>query len=160
MLNGVMANTDTTKPDESILWEGSPSQWQNFGWFLACLLVIPIPVAFWKCLSTSNHRITLTRQRLRIRTGVFSKQNEDVELYRVKDWSLEEPLNQRMFGKGKISIFSSDKSSPELHLQWMSKPAEFVEALRGAVESVRDSKRVRELDMGLGDEDGHHHDAH
>jgi hypothetical protein len=29
--------------------------------------------------------------------------------------------------------------------------------LRAAVESVRDSKRVRELDMGLGEDDPHHH---
>lgn len=153
-----MANTDTTKPDETILWEGSPSQWQHFWWYVACLLILPIPIAIWKSMNTASHRITLTRQRLRIRTGVFSKQNEDVELYRVKDWSLEEPLNQRIFGKGKISLFSSDRSSPELHLQWISKPASFIEALRGAVEAVRDSKRVRELDMGI-EEEGHHHDA-
>ena len=157
MLGFAMANNETTKPDETILWEGSPSQWQNFGWFLACLLILPIPIAFWKGLHTASHRITLTRQRLRIRTGVFSKQNEDVELYRVKDWSLEEPLNQRVFGKGKISIFSSDRSSPELHLQWISKPSAFVEALRGAVEAVRDSKRVRELDMGMEDDAGNPH---
>jgi len=158
MLEFAMANTDTTKPDETILWEGSPSQWQHFWWYVACLLILPIPIAIWKSMNTASHRITLTRQRLRIRTGVFSKQNEDVELYRVKDWSLEEPLNQRIFGKGKISLFSSDRSSPELHLQWISKPASFIEALRGAVEAVRDSKRVRELDMGI-EEEGHHHDA-
>ncbi len=156
MLGHVMANNETTKPDEVILWEGSPSQWQNLGWWLACFLVVPIPFAFWQWLATANHRITLTKQRLRIRTGVFSKKNEDVELYRVKDWSLEEPLNQRMVGTGKISIFSSDKSSPELHLSWITKPAEFVEALRGAVEAVRDTKRVREVDMGFED-DNHSH---
>lgn len=151
MLARVMANNDTPKPDETILWEGSPSQWQNFGWFLSCLLVLPIPIAFWKWLSTANHRISLTKQRLRIRTGVFSKTNEDVELYRVKDWTLQEPLNQRIFGKGKISIFSSDRSAPELHLAWINKPAAFVEALRCAVEAIRDTKRVRELDMADGE---------
>jgi len=41
-------HNETTKPDETVLGEGSPSQWQNFGWFLACLLVLPIPLAFWK----------------------------------------------------------------------------------------------------------------
>jgi len=149
-----MANNETTKPDEVILWEGSPSQWKNFGWWLACLLVVPIPFAFWQWLATRNHRITLTRQRLRIRTGVLSRQNEDVELYRVKDWTLQEPFNQRLVGKGKISIYSSDKSSPEVPLNWITKPSEFVEALRSAVEAVRDTKRVREVDMGF--EEDHH----
>ncbi|MEQ1843488.1 MAG: PH domain-containing protein, partial [Verrucomicrobiales bacterium] len=82
---------------------------------------------------------------------VFSKSNEDVELYRIKDWAMHEPLIQRMFGKGKVSVFSSDRSAPELHLNWISQPSEFVERLRGAVEAVRDSKRVRELDMGMTD---------
>jgi uncharacterized membrane protein YdbT with pleckstrin-like domain len=136
---------------ETVLWQGAPSQWQNFGWFLSCLLVLPIPVAFWKWLVISNTRITLTKERLRVRTGVFSKQNEDVELYRIKDWTLREPLNQRIFGKGTVLVMSSDRTAPELALTWISKPEDFVENLRRAVESVRDVKRVRELDMGLGD---------
>ncbi|MCB1231941.1 MAG: PH domain-containing protein [Verrucomicrobiae bacterium] len=139
---------------ESVLWEGTPSQWQNFGWWISCLLVIPIPFAIWKAISIANFRITLTKQRLRIRSGVFTKANEDIELYRVKDWSLSEPLLQRMFGCGQIEILSSDRTAPELHLRWITGAGEFVETLRAAVEAVRDRKRVREVDMGFegGDE--------
>jgi len=149
-----MAQTSSSNPSssgETVLWQGAPSQWQNFGWFLSCLLVLPIPLAFWKWLVIANTRITLTKERLRVRSGVFSKQNEEVELYRIKDWTLKEPLNQRIFGKGTVLVMSSDRTAPELPLTWISKPEAFVENLRGAVENVRDTKRVRELDMGLGD---------
>lgn len=30
---------------ERIVWTGRQSQWQNLGWFISCLLVIPIPWA-------------------------------------------------------------------------------------------------------------------
>ncbi len=137
--------------DEAILWKGTPSQWQNFGWYLSCLLILPIPVAIWKSLAVSNFQITLTRQRLRIRTGILSKHNEDIELYRVKDWSMKEPFWQRVFGSGEVEILSSDRTAPELHLPWIKGAPGFVETLRSAVEAVRDSKRVREVDMGFGD---------
>ncbi len=143
----------TPADEESVLWEGTPSQWQNFGWWLSCLLVIPIPIAIWKAVSIANYRITLTRQRLRIRSGIFSKHNEDIELYRVKDWSLKEPFLQRLFGAGEIEIISSDRTAPELTLSWIPGPGSLVETLRAAVEAVRDSKRVREVDMGFDDGD-------
>ncbi len=146
-----MANQTSHPSSEVVLWKGSPSQWQNFGWLLSCLLVLPIPIWFWKWLSTKNHQIILTAERLRIRTGVLSKNNEDVELYRIKDWTLMEPFNQRLFGKGTVKVLSSDRTAPELDLRWISRPSDFVEKLRHAVEAIRDSKRVRELDMGMGE---------
>ena len=150
----LMSAQPTVSGDESILWEGTPSQWQNFGWWLASLLVLPLPWAIWKCLGTKNFKISLTGQRLRIRTGILSKQNEDIELYRVKDWSMNEPFLQRMFGAGSVEVLSSDRTAPELQLDWIKGAPEFVETLRQAVEAVRDKKRVREVDMGFGDGDG------
>jgi hypothetical protein len=144
-----MAKDESNRSAEAILWDGSPSQWQNFGWFLICLFIVPIPIAFWKWLKVKSFRITLTSLRLRVRSGVFSKDHEDVELYRIKDWTLRRPFHQRICGKGTVYVLSSDRSSPELTLTWIGHPAAFVEQLRNAVEAVRDSKRVREMDMGL-----------
>ena len=61
--------------EERIEWSGHPSQWRNFGWFLSCLLVIPIPVAFWKWLETRMTVYTLSDQRLK-----FTRGWEDVHL--------------------------------------------------------------------------------
>ena len=141
---------ETSISHEPILWEGSPSQWQNVGWWLSCILILPIPVAIWKALSTKKFQISLTGQRLRIRSGIFSKHNEYVELYRIKDWTLNEPFTQRVFGSGVINILSSDRTTPKLHLTWIKGALGFVEKLRYSVEAVRDKKRVRELDMGFG----------
>lgn len=150
--------TDDTPPPatsaaETPLWEGSPSQWQNLWWFVSCILIITIPIAIWKWLVLKNYRISLTTQRLRIRSGVLSKHNEDVELYRVKDWTLQEPFLMRILGKGVIDIVSSDRTAPELHLKWIPEAPKLLEHIRAAVEARRDTKRVRELDVGDGDMD-------
>lgn len=142
--------SETVMPEKP-LWEGTPSQWQNFWLYLSCILVVPIPFAIWRYLAVKNTEITLTSERLRIRSGVLNKHNEDVELYRVKDWTLSEPLLQRVLGKGVIDVISSDRTAPELHLDWMPDAKGFIEEIRQAVEVVRDRKRVRELDVGADD---------
>ena len=88
--------------DEQVAWRGTPSQWQNFGWFLLCVLLLPIPWAIWKWLETRNTVYTLTDQRLKFTRGVFSKTTEDLELYRVRDTKFQQSFWERMVGLGEI----------------------------------------------------------
>jgi uncharacterized membrane protein YdbT with pleckstrin-like domain len=129
-----------------MLWQGAPSQWQNFWWWVSCLLVVPIPIAIWKAIVLKNTEITLTNQRLKIRTGVFSKEIEEVELYRVKDWALKEPFIQRILGRGTIQMETSDRTAPQVSLAWVEQASALGDKLRQAVEIARDRKRVREID--------------
>ena len=77
--------------DERTEWTGTPSQMQNLGWFIACLLLIPIPWAIWRWMVTRNTVYTLTDQRLSIRRGVFNRVTEDLELYRVREFAVANP---------------------------------------------------------------------
>lgn len=132
--------------DEHIEWTGHPSQWQNLGWFLLCLLLIPIPVAIWKWLETRSTVYTLTDQRLKFTRGVFSKTTEDLELYRVRDTKFEQSLFERMAGLGKIQLFSTDETSPTITLPFIADAEAVREKIRALVEARRDAKRVRYLD--------------
>jgi uncharacterized membrane protein YdbT with pleckstrin-like domain len=135
-------------PKEEVqLWKGTPSNWQNFWWWVSCLLVIPIPIAIWKWFVLRNTEITLTNQRLKIRTGVFNKKTEEIELYRVKDWTIEEPFLQRFLNKGSISMETSDRTAPTVRLAWLDGARALGDILRNAVEAIRDRKRVREVDF-------------
>ena len=132
--------------DERIEWTGHPSQWQNLGWFLLCLLLIPIPFAVWKWLETRSTVYTLTDQRLKFTRGVFSKTTEDLELYRVRDTKFEQSFSERMVGLGTIQIFSTDETSPTVNLPYIVDAESVREKIRGLVEARRDAKRVRYLD--------------
>ena len=69
---------------ETVLWEGAPSSWQNFWWWIS---IIGIPVAIWKHILLKCTKIVLTTQRLKISSGLLNKVMEEIELYRVKDWT-------------------------------------------------------------------------
>lgn len=153
---------------ESPVWSGSPSQWRNVGVFLACgavavallagaalwsqpiiaaFALIPVFIAFWKWLTVRCTRIDITSERLSMRTGVFSRQRWDLELYRVKDTTLHEPFLLRLVGLGNIALESSDKTTPHLVIPGIRNAESLRQQLRTHIERMRMDRRVRELDF-------------
>lgn len=133
---------------EREIWSGAPSQWQNLGWWLACVLVLPIPFALWRWLVVRNQRYVLTDQRLKSSRGVFNRTTDDLELYRVKDTRFAQSVWQRMVGIGDIELSTSDATTPLVRLANIRQADAVRDTLRGLVEKRRDAKRVRELDLG------------
>ncbi len=141
------ATTDPRDLPEEELWQASPSQWTNFWWYVLCLLVIPIPWSIWKMISTAKQNYAVTTQRLTLETGVFKRQLEEIELYRIKDTQLTRTFIQRMLKLGTITVISSDESMPRLVIPWIKDPTRVRQLLRENVELVRRARGVRELDM-------------
>ena len=142
---------DETIVTEEVVWEGGPSQIINLGTYilcgLLCFLVVPIFIALWKYLVTRATQYTLTTQRLSFRRGVFSKETDAMELYRIKDMRVVEPFFLRMFGKGDILMDTSDRTDPEFTLHAVPEPDKLRDTIRRYVEMRRDEKRVREVDF-------------
>jgi uncharacterized membrane protein YdbT with pleckstrin-like domain len=136
---------------ETTIWEGRPSQWSNFGWFAACLLVLPIPYAIYRYLQVRMMRWTLTTHRLRMTEGILHRTLDDLELYRVKDQTLSEPLVQRLVGLGTIHLVTSDATTPTLSLSAIPDALAVMDLIRDQVDRVRRERGVRELDVHDGD---------
>ncbi len=155
---------------ERTMWVGRPSQWLNFQFYLLGLVLIAgglavvylqpqasvagyglwglaLLIMFWKWLVIRTTQLTLTSQRLSVREGVLSRRRHDIELYRVKDTSLEEPLLLRLVSLGNIEITSSDRSHPRYVLRGVRDAEPLRQMMRSTVERLRTDKRVRELDM-------------
>jgi uncharacterized membrane protein YdbT with pleckstrin-like domain len=132
--------------EETIQWVGRPSQWQNFWWWVSCVLVIPIPWALWQAAVTNSTVYTLTDQRLKFTRGVFTKLTDDLELYRVRDTKFQQDFFERMCGLGEIIVYTTDETSPEIRLPYIKDAEAVREKMRGLVEARRDAKRVRYLD--------------
>lgn len=137
---------------ETTIWEGSPSQWTNFKLFLACgllcWLVVPIFIAAWRWLETSRHVYRVTSQRIIVTQGVLTRRTDQLELYRAKDASLIEPFWLRVIKRGHVDLVTSDSTTPFLRLQAVPNADVLREQLRNAIESLRASKGIRELDIG------------
>ena len=142
---------------ERVEWTGTPSQWRNAGWFLASLLLIPLPWAIWRWLVVRNTVFTLTTERLRIRRGVFNRTTDDLELYRVRDTKFEQTFWERMFGVGEVILFTTDASTPEVHIAWLKDAELLREAIRKFSEERRDAKGVRAFESGQAGPTGEGH---
>lgn len=133
--------------DETILWEGSSSQWIHFPLYLLCgllsVLVIPLGYGIARWMQNRCRRYTITTQRLRLVCGVFTRKTDEVELYRVTDYKLVEPFWQRMFGLGNIVLTTSDDANPTVTIEGIRQAAALRDELRRHVELCRDRKRVR-----------------
>lgn len=132
--------------EETVLWQGRPSQVLNLPVFLSCILIVPIPIAFWSWLALRCTNYVLTSERLRVTTGVFSRRSEELELYRVKDLTVEEPFLQRLVGCGRLTLHTSDRTNPTLVLAAMRNVSALRDTVRGQVERLRNAKGVREID--------------
>lgn len=137
---------------EQVLWEGSPSALYLIGTLAACIafswLIVPIFIGIWKLLQIKCTRYQLTTQRLRISEGVLNRQHSDIELYRVKDVSMNEPWYMRLVGLGSVALISSDRVEKAVTIPAIRNAAGVRDLLREQVELTRDLKCVAEIDFG------------
>jgi len=149
--------------EETSIWKGSSSAVINLGVYLLCLLasgilvglaivynplvlvglLIPVGVAAWQWFANRCRFYEVTTQRIKISTGILTRRTDELELYRVEDTTLVEPLLYRLFSAGNIILKTNDQTTPTVTLEAMSKPAELREEIRRNVEICRDRKRVR-----------------
>lgn len=134
---------------ETVIWKGTSSQVKNFWWFVACLLIVPIPWAIWYWLKVKSRIYTLTNERLLIEDGVFTKTQETLELYRVRDLQVIEPFWQRLFGLQNIHLLATDLTTESLLLDYIPTSLNLRDQFRQYVEECRRRKGVRELGVDL-----------
>ncbi len=139
---------------EASIWTRSPSQVVNLPIFSVLTLliwtVLPIFVMIWKWLVVKNTSYELTTERLKTKSGVLNKDTDELELYRVRDYHLSEPLLYRLFGLGNIVLESSDRSHPTFTIEGIPDAESFMTSLRERVEACRKAKGVREVDIDGG----------
>jgi len=160
--------------EEEDLWRGHPSQILNlhiylfWGIILAATLVLALVFAdnhywalgifgivaivglaqsAWAYFHLRMIEYIITTQRVRVISGLFSKEVQEIELFRVKDTSARQAFFQRIFGLGTITILSGDEKQPRLVLDGVPNAIEMRERLRQEVMSLRQRFGVRELDV-------------
>jgi membrane protein YdbS with pleckstrin-like domain len=149
--------------EERTIWQGSSSPVIDLGTYLLCglaglvvillahafekwlavLLIVPASAAGWKWLDNRCRRYEVTTERIRRTSGVLSRRTDDLELYRVKDTALVQPVLLRLFSLGRVVITTNDASTPVLTIEAVPDAGRLREDIRKCVEARRDLKRVR-----------------
>lgn len=137
--------------EEKELWSGKPSQWRNFMFYvvcgLFCWLVIPIFAAIWRYLKTKTYTYRITDERIIERYGVFSKTQDELELFRIRDVQQREPFWLNMMGLCNIAFVTTDRTDNVLFLHGVPKSADIKELIRTAGKEKKNSAQNKEVDF-------------
>ena len=160
----------TPPTEETILWKGSPSQWTNFGSYLFCLaliagiiaayfftpnqpvlilaaLAIPVLFAFVRWLQTRSQTYEITSERIRTSVGILSRRTSELEMYRVRDYTVVEPFWLRMIGRGNLIIETSDRSNSHVVMRAVPNVTALKDQVRIHTERMRQLRGVRDLEI-------------
>jgi uncharacterized membrane protein YdbT with pleckstrin-like domain len=114
---------------------------------LGVLMLAPVAMFLYYWIENKYRCYTVTTQRIKLSTGVLSKSEEELELYRVRDYTIHRPFLLRIFGAGNVVLTTSDKTTPIFVIEAIRNADEIQERIRTSVEYLRKTKRVREVDM-------------
>ena len=139
--------------NKSLIWEARPSQLINLPSFILWSWTIIIPLI--QYIKTRFTIYQLFPQTIVLKTGILSQKIDNIELYRVRDYSIEKPFLLRIFGLGNIILIASDKSKgnvafkgqKNIILNAIQDPENVYNQLRTLVESSRKRTGTREVDF-------------
>ena len=160
----------TPPTEETVLWKGSPSQWTNFGTYLFCLVLVvgvvvaylftpdqpvlilsaiavPLLFALVRWWQTRSQKYEITTERIRTSTGILSRRTTELELYRVRDYTVVEPFWLRLIGRGNLVIETSDRSTSNLVLRAVPTVNALKDQVRLHTERMRQLRGVRDLEI-------------
>ncbi len=107
------------------------------------ILLIIFAYKFWFIISSSY---SITDDNIVYVRGVFSKKTDFLELYRIKDYTIDKPFILRLLGVSKLILITSDKTDPQFLIEGVKVKEDFIDNLRYKVEEQRKRKNVYEVD--------------
>jgi membrane protein YdbS with pleckstrin-like domain len=129
-----------------VIYEGAPS-WKAWFWsyvaaFVLSLAVIGLVWILVLHLTRKASRYKLTDRTIDYESGVFSKQIETLQLWRVQDIDFQQSLLERILGIARIRVFTKDVTDPELVLRGLPASREIFDKLKDATELARQQRVI------------------
>jgi uncharacterized membrane protein YdbT with pleckstrin-like domain len=121
----------------------------EYGLYWIALTGVALLIILWRWLENMASKYEITEERLIIRRGIVSKSIDEIELYRIKDIKIDFSLINQIAGIGRLTIASSDETTRDgdLVIAGIDRAQERRETLRRLVDTARQKRRVREIDM-------------
>lgn len=121
----------------------------NLGLYWLALSLIAVGILVWRWFENLASKYEVTEERLIIRKGIIAKSVDEIELYRVKDVRINFSIINQIAGIGTLSISSSDETTRDgdLVIRDVERAQARREEMRRLVDTARQKRRVREVDM-------------
>ena len=103
-------------------------------------------------LKTATHTYRITDEQLIEKSGIFFRHTEQIELFRIEDYSIAQPLFLRPFHLGTLTIISNDHTTPVLNLVAIYDPEGTAHIIRSMVSNAKNARRLHHLSYGNTDD--------
>jgi membrane protein YdbS with pleckstrin-like domain len=146
---GEAAAPPTHDDAETVLFEGYRALVPSIGILFLVFVTLGLWLlpAWWR---SRSRRYRLTNKRVVVETGVLGKRLEQVDLYRVNDYTVVRPIGQRVLGTGNLILRTLDRNSPVVAIEGIrTDVVALYERIRAATElekSRRGGIRVMEVE--------------
>jgi uncharacterized membrane protein YdbT with pleckstrin-like domain len=121
----------------------------DWGAWPLVLTGIAVLIVLYKWIQNMSAKYEITPERLIVKRGIVFKSIDEIELYRIKDVRMDFSLLNQWAGIGNICLASSDETTRvgDLVMRNVERASARREELRRLVDSARQRRGVRELDM-------------
>jgi len=142
----VVSGADSDHSGEIVLFEGRRALVPS----VSVLLLVIVTLGLWlipRWWHRGSKLYRVTTRRIVVETGVLSKRLEQIDLYRIADYTVDRPFLQRVLGTGNLLLKTFDKSTPELQVREIKTDVvALYEKLRAATEAEKAKRGVRMID--------------
>ena len=147
-------SNDAPKPEvdaagEEVLFAGHPAVIASVG----ALVLVILTLGLWLLplfLRSRARHYRITTRRVVVEVGLLGKRLEQVDLYRVADYTVVRPLGQRLLGTGNLVLRTLDRTSPLVPIEGIKTDVvALYERVRAATEVERTKRggvRVMEVE--------------
>ncbi len=129
-----------------MLFDGYAATLRSVGELALAILTVGIA---WLVLYFKRraHHFRITTQRIVVEEGLFSKRIDQLDIYRITDYTVDLPFGQRIMNTGNLFLKAMDPTTPELKLMGLKTDVRALyENLRRATEIEKQRRGVRVID--------------
>lgn len=119
----------------------------QYGLFCSPIL-IGLIYAIWQTLIIKSVVYTITTQRIIRRKGILSRSYTEIELLRVRDFTIDEPFGLRILGLGNLCVYSAEQQNPSMTLGAQPNIVNLRDTLRRLVLKRQVQMGYREVGIG------------
>jgi len=154
-------------PEPELIWKGKPSQFMNIQIYALCLTatvwlvssfwqsniemvmvaIIPILFAAYCFFNTAAITYMLTEQEFIFCHGLFSPQQDPLELYKVLDRVPIKPWYMGMFNLGHVRLDTMDETTPRLSMRAINDPMGVSAKIRYHSENAKQKRGFRTFNV-------------
>lgn len=101
-------------------------------------------IAWYRFIMIRSFKYLIEPEFIRITSGIFFKRTEQVELYRVKDYTVTQPFMHQLFNMMDLTLKTTDPGNPVVFLRGIPR-SEIVDILRERVQEARRHNKIVEI---------------